>query len=566
MEEQDSKKILRKLASIEDSIKFLDVRVNVLEGNEKPVLAEAQKKAEVIKPVQKRITESEIGTKWLAWGGMAAVVIAAGFLILYAIQNNWISPIFQIILGVAIGILLIFLGTQIEKRGLDFYSKVFFAGGFPIIFYSLFASHQFYEMFSFEITASLISLLVIGAVYLAYIKNSKTIAAEAFLLGYLLPLITLKIDPFLLAYSLILFAGITLLLSKKQWSLLYYGGIAINFAIYYLWIANYTIGAARNTLPNELALTYNIAYLFLFFALIALSTIYYNLKENRLLQSTVVYLLACFWIYYSLGILMNDNFAEYVWLFRALFIAVLFVATMATNKEKILYSINRGLIFSFLAVAIASIFNVPYFLTVLLFYAIIMWRISIKNKNTELTVIGIVCSVIGFIIAVVSLATLKEINLVQILNSTRLFSFLLAAPVFYYLFLILKDKIPALEGNSTKTISDLYFGAASILVLVFLTIETLAMGIVTATSSVLISVIWIMLAVFYLLFGFRKNLKISRLTGIAIFAITVLKIFIIDLAGLETFYRIGSFFVLGIILLFSALLYKKYDALLSKSD
>ncbi|MCX6802741.1 MAG: DUF2339 domain-containing protein, partial [Candidatus Diapherotrites archaeon] len=203
--------ILKKLESIDKSIKSIDQRLNSLErtGPKQtgapvlelaPVLAQKTEAIAKPKPVvegpkiaatqKSQISESEIGFKWFAWIGIAAVAVSAGFLVLYAIQNRWISPLAQVLLGVAIGLLILAAGYFIEKRGLLFHSKVFFAGGFPVIFYSLFAGHQFYSLFPFEIATALITLVVFAAAFLAYKKNSLTIACESFFLGFMLPLIT----------------------------------------------------------------------------------------------------------------------------------------------------------------------------------------------------------------------------------------------------------------------------------------------------------------------------------------------------------------------------------------
>jgi len=49
-----------------------------------------------------------------------------------------------------------------------------------------------------------------------------------------------------------------------------------------------------------------------------------------------------------------------------------------------------------------------------------------------------------------------------------------------------------------------------------------------------------------------------RILGIFLLAVTIVKVFLSDLAELETLYRIGSFIVLGILLLIVSYGYNRY--------
>jgi uncharacterized membrane protein len=74
----------------------------------------------------------------------------------------------------------------------------------------------------------------------------------------------------------------------------------------------------------------------------------------------------------------------------------------------------------------------------------------------------------------------------------------------------------------------------------------------------LISVGWAIQAIALLIVGFRFSLSFVRKLGLCLFAITIVRVFIFDLAKLDTLYRIISFMVLGVILLGASFLYSKY--------
>jgi uncharacterized membrane protein len=57
--------------------------------------------------------------------------------------------------------------------------------------------------------------------------------------------------------------------------------------------------------------------------------------------------------------------------------------------------------------------------------------------------------------------------------------------------------------------------------------------------------------------GFIRSRAPVRYAALALFGLTVLKVFLVDLAAVRTAYRILSFLVLGVVLLGVSLLYQK---------
>ena len=77
---------------------------------------------------------------------------------------------------------------------------------------------------------------------------------------------------------------------------------------------------------------------------------------------------------------------------------------------------------------------------------------------------------------------------------------------------------------------------------------------------VALSVFWSVSAVVLLAIGFGRRIAPLRYLAIALFGITVVKVFVVDLANLETVYRIVSFIVLGVLLLAASFLYQQLSA------
>lgn len=79
-----------------------------------------------------------------------------------------------------------------------------------------------------------------------------------------------------------------------------------------------------------------------------------------------------------------------------------------------------------------------------------------------------------------------------------------------------------------------------------------------SARDVTLSIIWILYAIVLIVAGLIFKYKPIRLMAIALFSISVLKVFLIDSRYLQTFYRIIAFMVLGTILLTVSLIYRRY--------
>ena len=75
-----------------------------------------------------------------------------------------------------------------------------------------------------------------------------------------------------------------------------------------------------------------------------------------------------------------------------------------------------------------------------------------------------------------------------------------------------------------------------------------------------LTLLWALYALALLLAGLHRGVRGLRYAGLALFSVVVGKIFLVDLAGLESIYRIVAFIVLGILLFLAALLYLRNRA------
>jgi uncharacterized membrane protein len=72
-----------------------------------------------------------------------------------------------------------------------------------------------------------------------------------------------------------------------------------------------------------------------------------------------------------------------------------------------------------------------------------------------------------------------------------------------------------------------------------------------------LSLLWTLYAAIALAWGFLRSSPVVRYASLALFGLTVIKVFAVDLGAVKTAYRILSFLVLGVVLLLVSLVYQK---------
>ena len=137
--------------------------------------------------------------------------------------------------------------------------------------------------------------------------------------------------------------------------------------------------------------------------------------------------------------------------------------------------------------------------------------------------------------------------------------------VAFSLFIII-HQITLSEKEFSKTISTFFRILLTCLTFAFVTSEVrfyfASIGsysqILQNQKELATSIAWIFLSLIFFVIGIWKRIRVYRFISIILFGISILKVFIFDLSFLETVYRIISFIVLGVILIFISFLYQKY--------
>jgi uncharacterized membrane protein len=172
------------------------------------------------RPVRSGEFEANLVGSWFARIGAFAIFLGAAFAFKYAVDRNLISPTGRIAIGVLLGAAFIGWGEWARRKTWPLFAQAVAGGGVAIMYLSVWAGYQLYDLMSSTLALVLLALVVVLGGGLAIRHNSIALAIMAALGGFMNPLLvsTGRGSPSALhLYLLFLNAGILGLAFYKQW-------------------------------------------------------------------------------------------------------------------------------------------------------------------------------------------------------------------------------------------------------------------------------------------------------------------------------------------------------------
>jgi uncharacterized membrane protein len=192
-----------------------------------------------VQPTQKFSLENFIGLRLINFVGIIVLVIGLSIGVKYAIDRDLISEGLRITLAYLAGIALYILSLRLRKKYLLF-SAILFSGGMASLYFTTYAAHVYYGMFSFGMAYIIMVVLTIYTVYEAIRYNRQEIALLGLVGAYGIPFLISKnadrADLFFLYISLINL-GIVYLTIKKSWKTVGIVAQTITWILFIGWAA-----------------------------------------------------------------------------------------------------------------------------------------------------------------------------------------------------------------------------------------------------------------------------------------------------------------------------------------
>lgn len=507
--------------------------------------------------------ESMIGRRWVGWVAVVLILFATAFFLKYAFDNRWIGELGRVSIGIAFGIAMCLGGFRYHQRRWRIFSQILTGGGIVLLYLSTYAAFGYYHLVGQKTSFGFLAVLIAEAAALALVYNAPAIAIMALIGGLLTPvLLHSDRDQYrsFFTYLVVLDAGALALL--KHWrglsSIAYYG----TQLLFWTWYdENYHHQKRGAVLVFQAAI-------FLLFLLAHVARELLR-RESATLEDALLLLINPFVFYATAYHLLNPTHHDWMGAFAIIMalvyagIAKILLLRGVQSRREILLLIAVALTFVTIAIPIQLRSN---WITIAWAFegVAILWA-SLEIQSVRLR---------AHAFALFALAFCKFLfwdtpygyrpAFTPVFNRYFLSSLAVIGCYLAAVYLFERaGKRKLIDARVTKLVIAL-IAAFAFWLLISIETHTYFVGRTLAEKTsedaehqrwlgqMALSVLWAAYAAALAAFGFVRRVAVARWAALALFAFTIVKAMLVDMAELEQLYRIVVFFVLGILLLLVA--------------
>jgi len=523
--------------------------------------------------------ENAIGTRWIGRIGVLAILFGVAFFLKYSFDNKLIGETGRIILGIFWGTTFIGVGEYLQKKkNMGLYGQMLSGGGLAVLYLSLYAAFALYHLIPAPLAATGVLAVTTTGMTLSIRYSAYSLAAIALLGGLLTPIMlsTGQNQPLtLFSYILLLDIGTLLLLRFRQWPSLVAASLFGTVLLYIGWHSEFFSDAQR-------WLAFGIIAMFFVFYnfYILISRIYSQNRESKVDQIVIFGSAAFFFLAF---------FSQYHW--ESTWSVKSFTLVLAGLEIGFAEIVRRRA--TAVPMTIAAYAAVSMIMTVIATFVALEQRWILPTLAAEMAVLGWIglrldfpalrrgAYLMGLIVLfrfsddiIFYLEPFK--GFIPVFNGRFLICAAAAAGFYIFMYFIARyrDKLDANE----RYMFEITFVITQVLSLVLLSVEVhdffrfrsrghiLGWGSSHYAYQLSLSVLWALYASLLTGVGIFKRLRRARVLGILLLGTTVLKVFLVDLSALQTFYRIISFIVLGLLLLAVSYSYNRFKHFIFGED
>lgn len=270
--------------------------------------------------------EKFIGENLVSKIGIAILVLAIGFFVKYAIDNDWIGSVGRVAIGIACGGILVAIAHKLRKNYHAF-SSVLVGGGLAVFYFTITLAYHEYHLFS-QVAAFIIMLVITAfAVLLSLLYNRQELAIIALIGGFATPFMASSGSgnyKSLFIYLIILNSGLLVIAYKKAWRLLNLLAFIFTIILFSMWLVMLNVESEKSVYIN------GFIFATIFYILFLAINIAHNIKENKkFIASDFGILLANTCLYFSAGLYLLNQAGAFE--YRGLFSAAMGIFNLALS-------------------------------------------------------------------------------------------------------------------------------------------------------------------------------------------------------------------------------------------
>ncbi len=510
--------------------------------------------------------ESRIGSHWLNRVGIAAVLIGVSFFLDYAFENNWIGPSARVVIGLFAGIAVVLWSERFRKRGYDIFSYSLKAIGIGVLYLSLWASFQVYHLLPSNMVFAAMIIVTASTCALAVAQDAELVAIFAIAGGFATPALLStgeNHEIVLFSYLALLDLALLVLTAVKPWRRISLLGFAGTLIYYIGWYSRFY---------DRTQLTPTLIFASLFFAVFAAAPLLLlRHSKDRIIPLGLAFANGV--TYFLQGYLMlkavsSTETAWFALLLAAVYLLLIRFNPATSEAATALRMLHLALAIGLITVAIPiRLEGRSITIGWLLESAALLW-VAGRLKSDLLNAFASQCSYWvcgGCFSGTISRPTTLFFN-------ERMALFVIAIAVLGY---------AAYQNAGHEDEARRKIAAAAIVALNLVALRGLSLEVADYYSrqmatgnywnprallqrrSLLIardftySTLWMAYGAVLMIIGFWRQSAFVRWQGLALIAVTVVKVFVYDTSQLDHVYRILSFIALGVLLLAVSFAYQR---------
>lgn len=248
--------------------------------------------------------EKFIGENLINKIGIAILVLAIGFFVKYAIDNDWIGLVGRVGIGIVCGGILIGVAHML-RNSYKAFSSVLVGGGLAVFYFTITLAFQQFHLFSQTTAFIILIVITIFAVLLSLLYDKQELAVTALVGGFASPFMVSNGSANyngLFIYLLILNTGLLIIAYYKAWRVL--NIVSFGFTVIVFSTVLYTLTPA----------TYHFGFIYasIFYTLYFVINVANNVRENKkFIASDFSILLLNTGLYFAAGLylltMMHDE-------------------------------------------------------------------------------------------------------------------------------------------------------------------------------------------------------------------------------------------------------------------
>ena len=502
--------------------------------------------------------ETFIGQKAFGWVAAILFLFSATFFLRYAYQNNWIGPIGRVAIGELFGAGLVISGCRYLMKGWRRFASMLMSTGIVVIYLATYSAFGFYQLLPQQHAGMFLAILVMESMLAAIFCRSSLIGMIAVVGGLMTPLL-MQTDhdsySSLFLYLLTLNIGVVAATSVQRWRAVASVAFSGTQLIYFGWYQG-------NYHPEKFAWALGFQL-----SLFAIYLIHSLIIARRSERSADYEELARFVINAVTGFVAFRTLTLESWslwigtaalVFATLYAIVARLIMAWRPKDSRLMMTSLAVAIGFIAWAIPVQADARWISLGWTMMAMALWLFGLRISSSILRAMAAVLATLAVVrVLGFDLPFYIRDPFIPVLNREALPSLFVGALLLTAVWKA--DRyLPRLSANEHWGIG--ITGVCGI-ALVWLVLSLECHGYFVSRSFIsgdvelwrwraqlALTVFWILFATALLLLGFRFNRSRLRWFAMGLFGVTVLKLFIVDMANVQQIYRIVAFFILAVVL------------------